>query len=158
MQRLTVHACVALVTFIIGLSTAAIPTAFRFDAHTSGGAEQEILETEREYIRAHVRRDAATLERILADDFTLEFPSGRVTTKAARLALLENADFVFLSLDTDNVKVWVNEDEAVVTGQAVLHGRYSDQDFTSPAYGFVRLYEKRQGRWQIRTVQIIRAA
>lgn len=154
MQHLIIRLAVAVATFIIGLTAAAIPAAFHFNAPANTRGEQEVLAVEQQYITAHLYRDTATLDRILADDFTLGPAFGRVITKSSRLALLRNADFSFLSIDTDNVKVQVNADEAVVTGHARLSSRYKDEEFSTPVYGFTRVYQKRQGQWQIVSVQI----
>ena len=154
MPHLIVRLAVAILTFTIGLATATIPTGFRFNTTLYSAAEREVLEVEQAYINAHIQRDTTALDRILADDFTIRLARDRVTTKAARLSLLENPDFTFMSIDTYNVKVQVSGDEAVVTGRAILRGRHRDREFSSPTYGFTRTYEKRQGHWQIVNVQI----
>jgi ketosteroid isomerase-like protein len=145
---------VAILTFIIGLSAATIPNAFRFGASANSSAEQELLKMEGEYIQAHLRRDTAALGRILADDFTLGPTFGRTTTKSERLTLLEDSDFTFLSIDTYGVKVKVNGDKAIVMGEAVLSGRSHDREYNSGPYGFVRVCEKQNGQWKIHSVRI----
>ena len=162
MQHLAVRLSVALVTFFIGISTSYITNlrpAAHFSTVSDSEAAQEVLAVEREYIRAHTERDVAALKSILADDFTIgpAMLMGRARTKASRLALLASPNFTFVSIDTRDVKVQVDGDEAVVTGQAVARSRYRDRDFTSPEYDFVRSYQRRQGRWQVVSVQIILA-
>jgi ketosteroid isomerase-like protein len=70
--------------------------------------------------------------------------------------LLEDDDFAFKSIQTDNVRVRVNGESAWVTGEAVVEGHYGDREFASPVYSFTRQYEKRQGRWQIVSVTVRR--
>lgn len=152
MQRLTIHLFVSLATFVIGIAAAHLWPANHLVALSHSQAEQEVLSVEQEYLDANVRRDSAALDRILADDFTFRHDGRYVTTKADRLALMENPDFSFLSIDTDDVKVNVNGDQAVVTGEAVVRGRYQEREFLSPLYRYRRLYEKRQGGWQIVSV------
>ncbi len=146
---------VALTTFVIGLTSATVLNAFRFDTATSSAAQQEILQIERQYVQAHLQKDTATLDNILADEFTIS-SYRRVTNKDQRLALLRNQYFAFESINTDEVKVDVNGDNATVTGEAVVQGRYGDREFTSPTYRFIREYEKRQGLWQIVSVRVLR--
>ena len=154
MWRNIIYLLVSLATFSIGL---AIATPWASDRHAvsryNNSDERELLSIERRYLDAHIERDVAALESVLADDFVVLHRFGRVGDKAERLALLENSDFTFLAVDTDDVDVKVNGDEGMVTGRAVVHGRYADQEFMSPPYRFARRYEKREGRWQIVSVQ-----
>ena len=137
---------VALLTFVVGITTANLSARLWPVASSSAADERAVLEVEREYIRAHTEGDVAALDRVLADDFT-SF-GGRVT-KAYRLALLSNPYFVVTSLVTDDVSVSVRGDEAWVSGKARMSATYRDRDFTPLPYRFTRRYERRDGRWQI---------
>ena len=158
MQHFTVRLIVAFATFFVGITAATLPRAFHFNATSSSMAEQEVLDVERQYLESHIRRDTATLDRVLADRFTIGSSSGWITDKARRLALLQNPDFTFESINTDGVQVQVSGDEAMVSGVSVLKARYQDRKMISPPYRFVRSYEKRQGHWQIAYVHITRAS
>jgi ketosteroid isomerase-like protein len=153
MQHHIIRLFVSLVTFIIGVSATAMWPADRPLTPPHSEARQEILKIEREYLDAHLARDTATLDRILADDFIFWHSGTRHTNKAQRLALMEAPDFTFLSIDTNSVDVDVDGDKAFVSGRAVVRGRYKQREFVSPPYGYLRVYEKREGRWQIISVQ-----
>jgi ketosteroid isomerase-like protein len=157
MKYLAIRFLVALSTFFIGISASALLSPLRFDAVSNGEAKQEILQLERRYIQAHLERDVDALDDILADEFTIRGRWGRVTTKARRLALLENPDFAFAAINTDNVQVEVNGESATVTGNAFIRSRYEDEEQVSPTYRFKRRYEKRDGRWQVVSVRIGRS-
>ena len=137
---------VALLTFVVGISTANLTARIWPSAPSSASDERAVLEVEREYIRAHTEGDVATLDRVLADDFT-SF-GGRVR-KEHRLALLSDPYFVVTSLVTDDVRVSVRGEEAWVSGKARMSATYRDRDFTPPPYRFTRRYVRRDGRWQI---------
>lgn len=156
MKYLALRLIVALSTFLVGLSVAAVLAPLRFDTVARGEAEQEILQVERQYIQAHLDSDTATLDNILADEFTIGRSRGRGMNKAQRLALLEDPDFAFASISTGDVQVEVNGERAIVTGRAMVEGHYGDREFSSPSYKFTRDYEKRQGRWQIVSVRVRR--
>ncbi len=133
----------ALVTFILGVAASGLVS----NVWPAGTAEERaVLAVEREYVRAHVERDVETLDRVLADDFTMF--GGRVT-KDARLALLANPFFVITSLDTSDVNVVVDGNTALVTGTAKMAWRIRKRERTTPRYGYTRRLEKRGGRWQI---------
>ena len=132
----------ALITFVLGIASANL-AAYVWGASSD---ERDVLAVEREYVRAHVERDVAALDRVLADDFSMF--GGRVT-KEHRLALIANPLFAVTSLKTSDVQVVVNGREAILTGTARLSGSFRGREFTTPRYGYTRHLEKRGGRWQI---------
>ena len=132
----------ALITFVLGVASANL-SAYVW-AGSSG--EREVLAVEREYVRAHVERDVAALDRVLADDFSMF--GGRVN-KRHRLALISNPLFIVTSLETSDVQVVVSGREAIVTGTARFAGSFRGREFKTPRYGYTRNLEKRGGRWQI---------
>lgn len=155
MKYFAIRIAVALCTFAIGLASATVQNFFGYDRAARAQAERDILCVEREYIDAHINRDTATLDNILADGFTIRSRFG-VTDKSDRLALLANPDFSFESIETRDVRVHVMGDHAIVDGLAVLRAHNRERCFTSPTYRFARDYEKRDGRWQIAAVRIMR--
>ena len=136
----------ALITFVLGIASANL-AAYVWGASSD---ERDVLAVEREYVRAHVERDVAALDRVLADDFSMF--GGRVT-KEHRLALIANPLFNVTSLKTSDVQVVVNGREAILTGTARLSGGFRGREFTTPRYGYTRHLEKRGGRWQIVTCE-----
>lgn len=155
MKHLAIRLVVSLFTFAIGIALAALLPATHSHRVPNSQDEQAILQIERQYIQANLNGDTETLDSILADEFTIK-SHWRVTTKAQRLALLANPDFAFETIHTDNVEVETNGDSAVVTGEAYIRSRYGDEESISPLYSFTRNYEKRDGRWQIVSVQVRR--
>jgi len=154
MRRFTLRLFVAFITFVIGVTASTLPPTFRYALSSSGQVNQELLDVEGNYLKAHLRRDAALLDDVLADDFTFTAYGRRVTGKAGRLALVENPDVTFVSINTDAIKVLVNGDTATVSGHAVVEGRYKDRDWVSPRFRFTRNYEKQQGVWKIVAVRV----
>jgi hypothetical protein len=144
MRSYAIRLSAALVSFLVGIASANLLPALSLGAPSYG--ESEVLEVEREYIRAHLERDVAALDRVLADDFT-SF-RGRVK-KEHRLALLANPLFSVTSLSTEGVRVRVRGDAAWVRGTARMAGSLGGHEFDTPPYRFSRRYERRGGRWQI---------
>jgi ketosteroid isomerase-like protein len=154
MCRNIIYLLVSLATFLIGVTVASPWSAGTHHATAVySSAQEELMSVERKYLDAHIQRDVAALDSVLADDFVVLHRFGRIGDKAERLALVDNPDFTFLSVDTSDVDVFVNGDEGIVTGRAIVHGRYADHEFMSPQYRYTRKYEKREGRWQIVSVQ-----
>ena len=151
MKHLAVRLIVSLFTFALGLASFSL---LNFSSPAANSSDQQaILQIERQYIQANLDGDIATLDRILADEFTIK-GRRRFTTKAERLALLENPSFAFKAINTHNVEVEVDGDSATVTGEASVESRRYDEVYSSPTYRFTRTYEKREGSWKIVSVKV----
>ena len=146
MRSYAIRLSAALASFVIGITSVNLLSTSSFGTLLAGESEHEVLEVEREYIRAHLERDVPALERVLADDFT-SF-RGRVR-KEHRLAMLANPLFTVTSLSTEGVRVRVRGGVAWVRGTARMSGSLRGHEFNTPPYHFSRRYEKRDGRWQV---------
>jgi ketosteroid isomerase-like protein len=121
------------------------------------GAEQELLKLQREWLDAYQKHDAAALERIEADDFTLTEGDGKVTTKAEDIASLRNAkppqpDDAF---EVEDVKVRLYGDTAVLIGRVIIKYRSKGQ-MVAEQYRYTDTYLKRGGGWQVVASQLPR--
>ena len=132
----------ALITFVLGVASSNL-VGYVWSGTSD---ERDVLAVEREYVRAHVERDVAALDRVLAEDFSMF--GGRVT-KEHRLALISNPLFAVTSLRTSDVQVVVSGGHALLTGTARLSGSFRGREFNTPRYGYTRHLERRGGRWQI---------
>jgi ketosteroid isomerase-like protein len=109
--------------------------------------EDEVRRVEFEWGVAFERRDFATLDRIMADEYILTDPLGNVRGKAEGLAALETNDVLFESTKSDNVNVRINGDTAVVTGRSTFKGRYKGWSMAGQ-YQYTDVLVKRNGSWQ----------
>jgi Domain of unknown function (DUF4440) len=154
MLRYGIRLSVSLVTFFLGLALSFAPSLLSSDAPKGNAFEREVLEVNRQYLEAHINRNVAALDRLLADDFTIGGRFGRrVTGKAQRLALLTDSDFSFVDIDSSETRVTVSENTGEVSGYAVLRGIYAGREYTSPPYHYTRRFERRNGRWQVVSVE-----
>src|SRR6266513_2010692 len=87
-------------------------------------AETEIREIEQAWCEAYEHRDIAALDRILADDYVLTDPLGEVSDKARNLAAIETTDVLVESTESDNVKIYILAEIAVVTARTTVRARY----------------------------------
>jgi ketosteroid isomerase-like protein len=118
-------------------------------AQGPAAAEQEIRAMERQWNTARVQADVATLDRILAADWTVTHGDGTINTKAEYLADLKSGARKFSAdVQEDELTVRVYGDTAVAAGQSdskvTYHGRPS-----GGALRFTRVYVKRNGRWMM---------
>jgi uncharacterized protein (TIGR02246 family) len=110
--------------------------------------EQTIQRLENERAQAIVRSDAATLERIYADDFSTVGTSGEVRNKAQLIADNKSGALKVESQTLGNVNVRVYGDAAIATGMATLKGQDKGRDISGQVR-FTRVYVKRNGQWQL---------
>jgi ketosteroid isomerase-like protein len=110
------------------------------------GVEQALTQMERDWTEASLKKDVATLDKILADDWVGQGPTG-LATKAEALADLKSGDNKLESITLGGMKVRVFGDTAVVTGSDDEKSSYKGKD-TSGHYTWTDVFVKRQGRWQ----------
>ena len=106
-----------------------------------------VANVEQQWVTALLKRDAATLQVLRADDFTLIAPDGTIYSKAAELAMILSPDFKLDSFALQGGKVRVYTGGVVVTGTAVVKGSSKDTDI-SGQYRFIDVYEPRNNAWQ----------
>lgn len=157
MLRYGIRLSVSIATFFLGLALSLVPSIFSPEAPGRGDFEREVLKVNREYLQAHINRDVATLDRILADEFVIGGRFGGVTTKARRLALLNNSSYSFLDIDGRDARVTATENYGEVSGHAVLTGQYTGRESTTHSYHYTRRFERREGRWQVVSVETYRS-
>jgi ketosteroid isomerase-like protein len=109
--------------------------------------EDEIRRVEIEWGDAFEQRDMEALDRLMADDYILTDPLGSVRTKAESLAAIEKNEVHFESSKSDNVKVRINGDTAVITGRSTFRGRYKGWSMAGQ-YQYTDVLVKRRGSWQ----------
>ncbi len=83
----------------------------------SANAEAELIQLENEWNDALVKADVQKLDQIYAGEFILTNADGEVWDKAKCLALVKSGEDVFSSATTDQIKVSLHGEMAVVTGR-----------------------------------------
>jgi uncharacterized protein (TIGR02246 family) len=117
---------------------------------TTASAEQELIAIDKQWGDAGLKGDAAVLERILADDFIGNSPTG-VATKAQNIAEaktnapnITNATYV---ADEYTVR-FLDPNTAVMTHRAVEKGLNKGKEYTDQ-HRSMHVWVKRDGRWQV---------
>ncbi len=143
---------------IIAVSPPALGQIPGATARRRRSVESEVRKLDREWGEAILRRDAATLDRLLADDYTRTEPSGETIDKAQEIAetkapaLVSAVEF----LRTEDVEVKVSGEQATVTGIVVVSVRFDGQGIRE-RYGYTRTFAKRDRRWRIVAARLTRA-
>jgi ketosteroid isomerase-like protein len=115
-------------------------------AEQSGGdAEKYIKVSEEQWAEASAKRDTATVERILADDFMGLDPNGSFFGKADELASISKNQGDYVSGKSDEVNVLFYGDAAVARGRESWEKRSGERG----RYVWTDTWIRRNGKWQI---------
>ncbi|GAC1687251.1 MAG: hypothetical protein NVS9B3_05770 [Gemmatimonadaceae bacterium] len=109
-------------------------------------AEQEVRQIDGEFNAAMGGNDTAALDRIFADDCVFINERGAIFGKLHRVDVTRSGKVVYQSYQSDDVKVRLYGDAAVVTERGATKG--SDPHHTGQ-FQYTRVYVKRGGRWQL---------
>lgn len=134
MKKILVAAAIALAT-----------TSFAPSQTKRNNVEQMIVQVERDWVDAYVKRDAATLDRILATDFMDIDPEGKTQNKTEYIGLAKNPVGTFESITIEDTKVRVYGNTAVSTGRYMIKGSDREQ---GEWFRYTAVYVKQQGRWR----------
>lgn len=104
---------------------------------TTSSVIKLLLQMERDWSQAGVKKDARTMDRILADDWVSVDFHGKTITKAQAMAELKSTAAAGQSMELGDMKVRVLGDAAVVTGTD-----------SSGKFAWMDVFMKRNGRWQ----------
>ena len=112
-------------------------------------AEQEVRQTIEKHRKALLQKDAATLERIWADDYTFTNGAGEIHSKADRLANLKSGATSLDSIsEEEDMKVRIHGNVAVATSRVTIKGQYSGKQ-TSGQYRTIHVWVKGATGWQL---------
>jgi len=115
-------------------------------ASSAYSTEQEIKSLEEERNRAILSGDAATLERMTADDYTFITLRGELHTKSEIVKGFQSGSFTYDSRQISDLKIRVYGNTAIVTGRSTQKGKENGTDYSGD-YRFTRVYVKQNGRW-----------
>ena len=111
-------------------------------------SEEEVRQVEKQFNEARARADTVTLNKILADGWTITHGDGSSDTKEKYLSDLRSGARKFDYVTQDEFSVRFYGDTAIAAGFTDSKVSYNGQ----PQGGrlrFTRVYEKRHGAWQM---------
>ena len=112
-----------------------------------GGDEAALRALEEKWDAASVKGDVAALGAILADTFVSTSTEGHVSTKAEMLAEIKSGDVKYESSKTDDIKVSVYGNVAVVTGR--WSGKVIEKGLpVESVERFTETFIKQNGQWR----------
>ena len=106
--------------------------------------ELEVRRADDEFHKAFRIEDSAALERLLTEKFIWTHSTGNIQTKAVILANVTSGKTQYESLDTDDVKIYLYKNAAVVSGRSTR--KYPGKDTFWIRY--TAFYIKERGKWR----------
>ena len=107
------------------------------DSGESAGADRmadtesaaELLQVVRHWVAAMIGNDADNIGRYMADDGILIGSDGRTIDKATFLGVIESGELSHDTMESEDVKIRVYDNAAVVTASGVSAGRFRGHPF-----------------------------
>lgn len=124
------------------------PRAETSRAEETGTLERELLKISATMMEAYQKRDIATIQRTLADDFIGTY-DGDVWNKSDLLEAVKKGDDVITSMKNDDVKIRAyGPDTAIMTGQVTAEEKYKGEDI-SGKHRFTIVFVRQNGAWRV---------
>ena len=128
------------------------PQATTAPAVTAPASTEDVAATitqlEKDWVAAIEKKDAATLDRLIADDFVGTSPTAHTYIKTIAINDLKAGTYVVDKMDLDEVTVNVYGTTAVSFVSQQEKSKYAGAD-TSGHYHFTDVWVKKDGRWQV---------
>lgn len=118
--------------------------------------QEELLRLEKEFAQAVVKNDADAVGRFLADDWIIVDPDGRIIDKSRFLGVIKSGALSHEIMESDDLRVRLYGNTAVVTALATSKGKFMGQDFTSCERA-TDIFVKQDDRWQCVFTQLTRS-
>ena len=124
-------------------------------SHADAGrprAERELVALMGEIDRAHQTSDVATFDRIWADNYVLTDYRGMIKDRARALAEWKASEHRYASYVSDDIRVRVYGEAAVVTAR-VRRASLSDPQNVGQ-FRHTRVFVRQRGRWRLVATQV----
>ena len=114
---------------------------------------QEISDLLDQYNDALLKKDAAALERIWADDLSFVNPRGQLLTKKERVENIKTGATALKSADVSEKQIRMYGNSAVATLIVKINGQYSGEE-GGGEFRITTVWAKPKGTWQMVAVQM----
>jgi len=110
-------------------------------------AEEELLKLEKKFAEAIVRNDLESIGRLVTDDWIIIDPNGEIVDRAHFFEVIKSGALTHDLMDSDDFRVRVYGDSAVVSAVTRSKGKFMAQEFSTQERA-TDVFVKRDGRWQ----------
>jgi ketosteroid isomerase-like protein len=115
--------------------------------------EEELLKVEKGFVDAIAKNDLEGIERFVADDWIIINADGGITDRERFLGVIKSAELTHEMMESDDIRVRVYGDSAVVSALTRSKGKFMGQEFTTHERS-TDVFVKRDGQWRCVLTQL----
>src|SRR5574338_863541 len=109
--------------------------------------EKELLKLEQAFGEAIVKNDVEAIGRVVADDWVIIDPNGEIIDRMRFFEVIKSGALTHDRMDSEDFRVRVYGDSAVVTAITGTSGKFMGQEFSTKERA-TDVFVKRDGGWQ----------
>jgi ketosteroid isomerase-like protein len=117
--------------------------------------EEEILQVEKGFADAIVKNDPEAIGRFVADDWIIIDADGGIIDRERFLGVIKSGALTHEMMESDDMRVRVYGDSAVVTALTRTKGKFMGQEFSTQERS-TDVFVKRDGQWRCVLTQLTR--
>jgi ketosteroid isomerase-like protein len=129
------------------ITLALVVPAFVLGQNRNIKMQDEVLRVEKEFSQAIVKNDAEAVGRFLADDWIIIDPDGGIIDRTTFLGVLKSGALTHEMMESDDTRVRIYGNTAIVTALTTTKGKFSGQAFTTQERT-TDVFVKQNGQWQ----------
>ena len=105
------------------------------------------MKLEKAFADAIIKNDLKSIGRIVADDWIIIDPNGEIVDRTRFFEVIKSGALTHDTMHSEDFRVRVYGDSAVVTGVTRAKGKFMGQEFSTRERA-TDVFVKRVGRWQ----------
>jgi ketosteroid isomerase-like protein len=117
--------------------------------------DEELLKLEQQFAAAIVKNDPEAIGRFVADDWIIINADGGIIDKARFLEVIKSGALTHEMMESDDIRVRIYAESAVVTGLVRTKGKFMGRDFSTQERA-TDVFVRHDGRWRCVLSQLTR--
>ena len=109
--------------------------------------EEELLKLEKAFADAIVKNDLEAIGRLVTDDWIIIDSNGEIVDRTRFFDVIKSGALTHETMESEDFRVRVYGDSAVVTAITSTKGKFMGQDFSTHERA-TDIFVKRDGRWR----------
>jgi ketosteroid isomerase-like protein len=115
--------------------------------------EEELLKVEEQFSEAIIKNDPEAIARLVADEWIIINADGGIIDKERFLGVIKSGALTHEMMESDDMRVRVYGDSAVVTAVTRTKGKFMGQEFTTQERS-TDVFVRSDGQWRCVLTQL----
>ena len=115
--------------------------------------EEELLKVEKGFVDAIAKNDLEAIERFVTDDWIIINADGRIIDRERFLEVIKSGTLTHEMMESEDMRVRVYGDSAVVSALTRSKGKFMGQEFTTHERS-TDVFVRRDGQWRCVLTQL----